>query len=418
MEKSPHTNPDFSTDKQNDYSHLRPNDIQEGSLNRRDPADRLRPHPEITRRHKVLGENSDLYDRPIISEHIKGDIAYLDSVVAKYKEPLLAPEKLREVEEFIHILGMDTKPVYLLEHDDFVNATNRFSSYRDELGRYINSMDVALLDVDKMRGYRGKEVIDLSNIVHELAHSSSQYDMFYKHANPFNYSLKNRTGAAVERESHKENNLEGLSEFTGGAIEEGFAEYIRLLYLRKVDYYPEKYLNEGEEYKFGMKRDQLGPSLVKEVIEIVEHAEPKHERESYLKQLLGVIKPEEGLVAISQRIHVLKEINDDETNSLWGGPLIGYPLLGEAFDLLMLDDPTLLQSFIKGRKDVQGLREVAQKLNALEPGLYIKLRNLGPSDEDQFEFYKTVVAVLNKKYFPNGQPIEISEEGEQTQNPH
>ena len=417
MEKSPHTNPDFSTDKQNDYSHLRPNDIQEGSLNRRDPADRLRPHPETTRKHKIWVGSSDINDRAIITEHIKEKISYLDTVVAKYKEPLLAAEKLREVEEFIHTLGMDSKPVYLLEHDDFVNATNRFSSYRDELGRYINYIDVVLLDVDEMRGYRGKEVIDLSNIVHELAHSSTQYDIIYKEEID-KLILKNRVGSVVGRESLKENNLEGLSEITGRAIEEGFAEYIRLLYLRKVDYYPEKYLNEGEEYKFGMSRDQLGPSLVKEVIEIVEHAEPKHERESYLKQLLGVIKPEEGLVAISQRIHVLKEINDDETNSLWGGPLIGYPLLGEAFDLLMLDDPTLLQSFIKGRKDVQGLREVAQKLNALEPGLYIKLRNLGPSDEDQFEFYKTVVAVLNKKYFPNSQPIEISEEGEQTQNPH
>jgi hypothetical protein len=77
-----------------------------------------------------------------------------------------------------------------------------------------------------------------------------------------------------------------------------------------------------------------------------------------------------------------------------------------------------LQSFIRGRKDVQGLREVAQKLNALEPGLYIKLRNLGKGHEDQFEFYKTVVEVLNKKYFPNGQPIENNEDDEQTQNPH
>ena len=95
-----------------------------------------------------------------------------------------------------------------------------------------------------------------------------------------------------------------------------------------------------------------------------------------------------------------------------------YPLLAESFELLMLDDPSLLQSFIKGRKDVQGLREVAQKLNAIEPGLYIKLRNLGPSSEDQFEYYKTVVEVLNKKYFPSGQPIENNEDDEQSQNPH
>ena len=149
-----------------------------------------------------------------------------------------------------------------------------------------------------------------------------------------------------------------------------------------------------------------------------DNAETAQQREVCIRTILSRIdlNDEDNLtIYMSNRlVFTLEDQEYGKIRSFSGG----YPLLAESFELLMLDDPSLLQSFIRGRKDVQGLREVAQKLNALEPGLYIKLQNLDISTDGQFEFYKAVVAVLNKKYFPNGQPIEISEEGEQTQNPH
>ena len=406
--------PPLPAESQNDSSHLRPSGLQEGSLNRPSPLSRLKPTPKATKAIKEVEELHGLHaaktvegvNKARIKEVLQSKIHELDAIVAEYEEPLLPPEKVQEVVGFIHSLGLDTKPIYLLRGQDYTIVRTK------DVGHYDFTHDAVVLNVDALSDHTDSTdsvVINLSLIAHELAHSSSQNSMYYEGLGRV-FELTGRIGMRVDKEK---------CGHVGEALEEGFADYIRLLYLKTINYdlsvlYGEKYLHptrfRGVDFMpEGTKNLNIGTN---------DNAETAQQREVCIRTILSRIdlNDEDNLtIYMSNRlVFTLEDQEYGKIRSFSGG----YPLLAESFELLMLDDPSLLQSFIRGRKDVQGLREVAQKLNALEPGLYIKLQNLDISTDGQFEFYKAVVAVLNKKYFPNGQPIEIREEGEQTQNPH
>jgi len=408
--------PPLPAESQNDFSHLRPSGLQEGSLNRPSPYDRLKPTPKFT---KAIEEVKELHgphaaktvegvNKARIKELLQSEIHGLDAIVAEYEEPLLPPEKVQEVVGFIHSLGLDTKPIYVLKNEDFSKLTD---GKEGVAGRHDRFVDIVIINADIIvdENFLDAEMITLSLIAHELAHSSSQNSLYYEQNERKDYELKARLGQALDKEKKVK--------AVGVALEEGFAEYIRLMYLKKINYDCSSWYQESDLRPTSVKSDNMPKGTKKINIKTNDNAYTAQQREDCIRMILSLIdlSDEDNLtIYLSNRLVFTSE--KEEYGKI--RTAIGYPLLAQSFELLMLEDPTLLQSFIKGRKDVQGLREVAQKLNALEPGLYIKLRNLGPSDEDQFEFYKTVVAVLNKKYFPNGQPIEISEDGEQTQNPH
>ncbi len=46
-----------------------------------------------------------------------------------------------------------------------------------------------------------------------------------------------------------------------------------------------------------------------------------------------------------------------------------------ALEMLLKQDPELLPAMLKARYDVDGLRTMAQRLNAIQPGLYQTLRD-------------------------------------------
>jgi hypothetical protein len=402
-------NDEFKTDP----SHLRPEGMEEGRANVRRLEGRIVPNPETIKRHRENGLNAE--QKKWLDSHIAKDIrtkaaSKLEHFSEEYNEDLISPEDVKEVEGFLHALGLDTKPTYAMKDEYFQDMV---------LGEYAPDYDQVLFNQERLLKFSGAQKLILGNIAHELAHSSSQYGVLYKdspeiqsdHIHHHVQTRPERVGMIAY--SGDEEKWDGDHEY-GVALEESFADYISLLYLRKIDYSCYDFINDVDitngfaDYKNEYLK-KINSS--KNLEELIGNADTHEKRSKCIIEILKKIDLSKGLVYISPRsIIVLAEKENLGTS--------GYALLKESLELLMLDDPSLLQSFIRGRKDVQGLREVAQKLNALEPGLYVKLRNFGRSDEDQFEFYKTVVEVLSKKYLSNGQLHENNENEEITQNPH
>jgi hypothetical protein len=220
--------PPLPAESQNDFSHLRPSGLQEGSLNRPSPFDRLKPTPKATKAIKEVEELHGLHatktvegvNKARIKEVLQSKIHELDAIVAEYEEPLLPPEKVQEVVGFIHSLGLDTKPLYLLRRQDYTNVRT------NNVGHYDLTHDAVVINVDALSDHTDSVVINLSLIAHELAHSSSQNSLYYEGLDSV-FELTGRIGMRVDKEK---------GGYVGEALEEGFADYIRLLYLKTINY--------------------------------------------------------------------------------------------------------------------------------------------------------------------------------------
>lgn len=401
MEKSNSNPTEFNSPKFGNIESLRPPDMPKGKLFRRETSERLVERPKQNHQKYSWGEPGD-----IAREAIDKKIDYLDSVVNKYPLPLFSENKLREIEKFIHELGMDTKPVFFLKNDDIEEF--KYEGLEGDLGgRHDYILDVVLINADSADSYRGAELLLEGTIVHELTHSSSQNDLvfnFQKESNKVDIGQGGRSGMQTMLEKNSE-----LPIVMGEAFEEGFSDYVRLLYLQHISFDPLSYIEPGEDqYAFiAPKQSEFFNSVKSYSLKNqrkIDAANTQEERAVILKKILTKIDFKNKIIYLNPRLLNVRKDSREGTAAMSTG--VGYPLLAESFELLILEDPTILQSFIRARKNVEGLREIAKKLNSIEPGLYIKLRNLNSKIKDEFEFYKTVVQALDRKYFSDGRPKE------------
>ncbi|MBF6299059.1 hypothetical protein IU459_16135 [Nocardia amamiensis] len=191
-------------------------------------------------------------------------------------------------------------------------------------GVYIAPLDLTVAFRDKaLEEANGGPEITESLIVHEQAHGSNAHHITRAVA-PEHGTLPNievpRHGQATH--SHGEKTV-------GLFLEEAFADYTRGQYLEEI----------------GMKNG---------VLNLEGRMTTTHD--GYDKELPMSLK---------------------YAFRLTDGTLTSSPSshAAMALEMLLEKDPDLWPAMLKGRHDVDGLREVAQRLNAIQPGLYKTLRD-------------------------------------------
>lgn len=292
---------------------------------------------------------------------------------------------------FVHNYGLNTKPVYFLDPESFFSVT----AHRESVwGQYEARGDAVIMryDLGEYRDRYGTNYdVQLNGlVVHELAHSSSAYSNYFSINQEGEIEEKIRIGSVTEG-SH------------GNALEEAFCDYMRQRYLKEIGYDPHigpihgtpeasalgdalAFFIQVDESKCKIKTDMEGA--------------PPYGLKNTIKDLKEL--REEGLTGYVGR-QLLWNKGNPGTLSTEDLVIDAYPFLAQALSFLIEDDPELLDIFIQSRSDVEGLRRIAQKLNALEPGLYKRLRDIKDATNiaSEIQFQQIVVDALYAKYFPN-----------------
>ncbi len=291
-----------------------------------------------------------------------------------------------EALSFIHRFGLNTKPVYFLEEFD-----GKYADLEGKIqGRYDSRADAVVIKLDapddRVKSGREKDYhTQLQGlVVHELAHSSSAYQNYFSIDHDYMVQDTVRIGNAIES-AH------------GNALEEAFCEHMAQRYYTESDYDP----GIGPRYgtpEAGAFGDALVISIEGGSVTInIEGAPPLG-----LKNIIKHLKQSR----ISGRVGYIDRRlldNEGERGTLRGEDIgvHNYAFLAQALSFLVEDDPTLFDAFILSRSNVEGLRQIAQKLNALEPGLYKRLRDIRDTDTaSAIQFQQIVVDALYAKYFP------------------
>lgn len=251
---------------------------------------------------------------------------------------------IERINDFFDGLSLETPPLIVLDREqeaEFEQAVAEAKGFRgdsrqlNEVGGWFNGdLDLAVVFRDSSTEFLNGPEYTESLIVHELAHGSGlQPDIRVEAPREKEEKLAvhhTRVGQSVSRTTSDEK--------VGGFLEEAFAEQLRA-----------KYVTDVLGKKNGLFR-------------LADRAE-------------GTVSYQyrAGRKRIKANIPSKYAYFDLAAPSLAG--IHPASFAGAAIDELSAKDPELLPAMIKARGDVHGLREVAQRINAIKPGLYRELRD-------------------------------------------
>lgn len=243
------------------------------------------------------------------------------------------------INNFFESYDLSVPPVIVLakeQYDDFDQyMEDNFGAKMDSeaYASYLPHLDLVCVkrnrDIEVEN--KGAEFTE-SIIVHELAHGSTMIGGQVAVIDADNNTKINsfRSGHIVQVLRHEEGG-------TGHFLEEAFAERMRGKYFESIGMKTGVSRRDEDEYSLTTIRD------------ITVEVPPKYSFKS---------KGNDCIVASS--------------------------FAAAALELLMEKDPDLWPAFLSARKDVEGLREVAKRLNAIQPGLYKTLRDDYPYTSQGF----------------------------------
>lgn len=276
---------------------------------------------------------------------------YLAKTRAQLLEGLESKEhdiNLERVRNFLQELGLrtDTKLV-ILDPDDFDKFRERQvqlsgRSLRENGGCYVPGLNfIVLLRDPELEAQYGPEIFEYT-AVHELVHSSADEEVFgysttSEGSNTQIDTHLSRSGQVIVNPNNPEHQ-QGLY------LEEAFADKIGHLYIRDVLKRPDGFAQSDEPV---------------------------------------AIDSDEGVIEVPPQ-YFLGEAGGKQSLAVLG------------LDYLLTKDPTLFDSLLKSRHSVDGLREVAAKINAIGKNtsharLYKQLRSTASDWEDFASTTRTII---------------------------
>jgi hypothetical protein len=247
--------------------------------------------------------------------------------------------RMDRVHGFRERLGIPKKEIKVLEPRDFQRAVAISGSRpRDNEGEYLYRHGVILVKRDpEMEALNGGPEYTEGVVVHEIAHSEVMPPEEYVDVT-FNRRLF-RTHANMDINTLRQGFVVGNSstELTEGyPFEEGYAELIR-----------GKYVEEelGMQYGFG-----------------------------------GKLNPQDSEPNLLDKYTVL-EVNESGNPNV---TIIEGAMPAFVLELLIAKDPMLFPALRESRRSVNGLREVAHRINAIKPGLYQRMRKVDLKADDGY----------------------------------
>lgn len=258
--------------------------------------------------------------------------------------------RLDRAQNYTKSIGLPEVPCRILSTEDYASvlAIEGAQEANDthEEARYLPQYNLVVVHRDPIiEELNGPEYLE-SVVVHEIAHASEEHsshrvDVRAKKQRWLSRASINLTSPQLLRGGYIVRKGEAIE---GYALEEGYAEYERGQYVAEV---------LGRPYGFADKPDGEGTALDKYMHKAI-GADGKIIKASY-----------EGLVA-ALIIEELSKVDAD-----------------------------IIPAFRNGRKDTAGLREVARRIDTIEPGLYQKLRAMSvKTDEDRSELAKLFAHVV------------------------
>src|SRR6266404_195589 len=217
--------------------------------------------------------------------------------------------------------------------------------------------------------------------VHELAHASSFWGPFPtidKKLGRVSFPSA-RMGLSTKRE-HENRSIE-----RGELLEEAFAYFVQGQYVKRKGLSFRKFI-EGS-----IHNNDFMSTEMEDYLGIFVHPDSEF-MQAGLKDKLRVIK----MATVEKNIMLYPWYfiqGEKPVDVAFNLPAA----VGMAFELITEVDPLFFDALKSSRHNTAGLREVARKLDALEPGLYKRLRDLEQTTEGIFSFYKSVTDALNDK---------------------
>ncbi len=259
-------------------------------------------------------------------------IAFLGEAQRKLIEQFPSDEEglnLDRVNSFMDSLGLRIAPAVQLWSErspalfEAISEATGLEESREQSGVYYAELDTAFVFRDRELEARNGSEFTESLLVHELAHGSSQHDSLRGVVRGSSISaVTPRLGQSVQPID------EGRK---GVFIEEGFAEYVRGRYVTEV---------LGRTHGFADMPNEVSIAT--------------NPRDNF---------------QVSVPSKYLHKTADGSPN------VVTASYAGAAMDSLISRDPLLLPALVRARHDVDGLKEVAARIDAIDPGLYKKLRD-------------------------------------------
>ncbi len=231
-------------------------------------------------------------------------------------------------------IGLQPKDTLFLGINEYDQADKIVGNKKDkdERGAYMRSLDVAIIKRHPAREHFNSTELAESVAVHEAAHAAAHTIISYSLDESGEY-VQGKPWPA--RTGHIVGAADGTSR--GRVLEESYSEYERGLYVRDVLKRPGGFVAPaGEQWSYPDKPYISGQYFYK--------------------------------------------INDHK---------VGYPVSAEgatALGLLVDNDPALIDVLRLSRTSVEAKREVARRIDAVQPGLYAKLRDLEEDSENDPEY--------------------------------
>jgi hypothetical protein len=265
---------------------------------------------------------------------------------------------VERIDRFFKKLGLEPKQYVLLDEEGISKLKDHFQdnpAVKRYLeggadGIYLQELDLVLAKrIDLLYQREGRDSVAMESfLVHEEAHSTGSHQEL-----PYvERTVEDQAYAMIPRMGQVVINMKVEAE--GNFLEEGFAETIRLHYL-------------AEETERGTGLADL----------------------PYDYATFQLENPDRQ-IAIATKYADSKEE---------GQPNFAVAAFaGQGTELLIRRDPALFDAMIKARTSVEGLREVAQRINNISPGLYSDLRRREYNTFFGYEFAAGLASVIEKVY--------------------
>jgi hypothetical protein len=246
---------------------------------------------------------------------------------------------LGHISNYRQKIGAPKKELLFLDPDEYdkalaIDGGDEHSDHTSK-GRYLQDVDVIVVKRDsELEGLNGVEVTE-SAAVHEIAHSSAILNPIQLKAETTGRFRKktevigdrSRTGFVVTANE----------KVKGTLLEEGYAEYERGQYM----------LEQGRKGGFVTAGEDF-------------------DRNRALELIPG-------------QYYILKRDAEDKVEPAF---LSNAAVAAATLELLAAQDDKLTDALRESRKSSDGLREVAQRINAIVPGMYQKMHDVDINADD------------------------------------
>lgn len=244
------------------------------------------------------------------------------------------------VENFIKENGLPVLKYVLYDTEDISRLDETLNGFYkldvETVAEYIPEFNLIFLRRDRARDYLNGSIYTERNLVHELGHGST------RHAH---YSENIKTGQVKATRIGfrlRDATINKVKTPWGSFLEEGFVEML-------AGEYTDKNMSDDIREKIKVKMNYI------------------------------IRKDDDWQYDMAEKYVSIHDVDEQGKFS------VGYPdpaIAATGLEMLCEKIPTLRQTLIEARSDVEKLREIPKLLNAIKPGLYMEIQKCDYSEKE------------------------------------